>query len=429
MVLGSGLGTFGRSTSRPKGVLRQVARTYSLPTVLHMASTYASAGPNPGPGNNYRAVAAWTALASIITVTLTVLIGAFYWVDAQVKAQAENAPSTSSGTTAAAHEHGTTTTTTTTAGSAGSAVEIARAATDVPPPITRTVPTTVQYNLQTVEVEGALDPANGTTYKYWTFNGKVPGPMLRVMQGDTVVIHLSNADGSAFTHSIDLHAVSGTGGGSGASQTLKGANSTFSFKALNPGLYLYHCATAPVATHVANGMYGMILVEPPGGLPRVDREYYVMQGEMYTNAAFGTKGHVELSETKLLSEQPNYYVFDGRVGALTGAGALHASVGDRVRIYFGVGTFKSSAFHVIGTIFDTVYPDGGVGGPLERNVGLVNVPAGGTTMAEIVFRVPGTYVIVDHALQRVQEGASGQIIVDGPPDPSIFNGSAQMTPH
>ena len=339
-----------------------------------MASTYASPRPNPEPGNNYRAVAAWTALASIITVTLTVLIGAFYWVDAQVKAQAENAPSTSSGTTAAAHEHGTTTTTTTTAGSAGSAVEIARAATDVPPPI-------------------------------------------------------SNADGSAFTHSIDLHAVSGTGGGSGASQTLKGANSTFSFKALNPGLYLYHCATAPVATHVANGMYGMILVEPPGGLPRVDREYYVMQGEMYTNAAFGTKGHVELSETKLLSEQPNYYVFDGRVGALTGAGALHASVGDRVRIYFGVGTFKSSAFHVIGTIFDTVYPDGGVGGPLERNVGLVNVPAGGTTMAEIVFRVPGTYVIVDHALQRVQEGASGQIIVDGPPDPSIFNGSAQMTPH
>lgn len=370
---------------------------------------------------------AWSALAAIITVAFTVLIGAFYWVDSQVKANQASAAA-NAGTPAAHGEHGTTTGGAS-AAAAGPAVEIMRAATDVPPPITRTAPTTVHVDMKLVEVEGKLDPASGTTYTYWTFDGTVPGPMLRVMQGDTVEIHLANATGSTFAHSIDLHAVTGPGGGAGASQTLKGKDSTFSFKALNPGLYLYHCATAPVPMHIANGMYGMILVEPPGGLPKLDREYYVMQGEMYTNAPYGTKGHVGYADARVLAEQPNYYVFNGRVGSLTAAGALHANVGERVRIYFGVGTFKPSAFHVIGAIFDTVYPDGGIGGSVERNVGLLNIPAGGTTIAEIQFKVPGTYVIVDHALQRVQEGASGQIVVDGPTDPSIFSGSAQMAPH
>ena len=300
--------------------------------------------------------------------------------------------------------------------------DIARSAADVPAPITRTVPATVSYTLTTTELTATLD--DGTTYQYWTFDNTVPGPFLRVMQGDTVNITIKNAMGSMMPHSIDLHAVSGPGGGSVATQTTAGKDTTFSFKALNPGLYIYHCATAPVAMHVANGMFGMILVEPPGGLPKVDHEFYVMQSEIYTDSALGTKGLVKFSNDKLMLEQPTYYVFNGRVGALTKTGALHVKTGESVRIYFGVGTFKSSAFHVIGAIFDNVYGDGGLGGAVEHNVGLVNVPAGGTTIVDMTFKVPGTYTIVDHALQRVTEGAAGQVVVDGPADPTIFNGTA-----
>ena len=387
-------------------------------------ATYAP-GRHPEAPSNVRAVGAWSAVAALITAALVAAIGGFYWFDGI----ARSAQGSSSGTAATTTMPGMTAPSAAPAVAAGPATEIARAATDVPAPITRTTPTTVRYDLKTVEVEGTVDPANGTTYTYWTFDGKLPGPMLRVMQGDTVEIHVSNPSGSQFAHSIDLHAVTGPGGGSGATQTMQGKDSTFSFKALNPGLYIYHCATAPVATHVANGMFGMILVEPPGGLPKVDREYYVMQSEIYTDSALGTKGHVNESDQKLLAETPTYYVFNGRVGALSGAGALHARTGETARIYFGVGTFKSSAFHVIGTIFDSVYSDGGIGGAVERNVGVVNVPPAGTSIVTINFRVPGTFTIVDHALQRVQEGASGQIVVDGPADPSVFSGSSQAPAH
>src|SRR5262245_27207174 len=125
------------------------------------------------------------------------------------------------------------------------AADIARKATDLPGPISRRTPTTVSYTLTTTELKANL--ADGTTYSYWTFDNTVPGPFLRVMQGDTVNITIKNSIGSLLPHSIDLHAVSGPGGGSLATQTTAGKVTTFSFKALNPGLYIYHCATAPVA--------------------------------------------------------------------------------------------------------------------------------------------------------------------------------------
>lgn len=303
-----------------------------------------------------------------------------------------------------------------------SSLDIAKSASDLPGPISPTSPATVTYTLTTTEVKARLD--DGTTYNYWTFDNTVPGPFLRVRQGDTVNITIKNAMGSMMPHSIDLHAVTGPGGGSVATQTLAGKESTFSFRALNAGLYIYHCATAPVPMHVANGMFGMILVEPPGGLPRVDHELYVMQSEIYTDSPLSTRGEVQFSYPKLMAEQPTYYVFNGRVGSLMKQGAPHVKTGESVRIYFGVGTFKSANFHVIGAIFDTVYSDGGFGGAVEHNVGVINVPAGGTTIVEMTFKVPGTYLVVDHALQRVSEGASGQIIVDGPANPDVFNGNA-----
>jgi len=299
--------------------------------------------------------------------------------------------------------------------------EISRAASDVPPPITRTTPTTVVLTLETKEVVAKLD--DGQTYSYWTFDGTVPGPMLRVRVGDTVELHLKNAPGDVMQHSIDLHAVNGPGGGSGATAVSPGQESKLTFKALNAGLYVYHCATAPIPTHIINGMFGMILVEPVGGLPKVDHEFYVMQSELYTTTAFGTPGHHDFSNEKLLAEAPDYVLFNGRVGALIGTGALTAKVGETIRIYFGVGGFVDSNFHIIGEIFDRVYPEGALGQPLE-NVQTTLVPAGGATAVELRLNVPGRYLLVDHALPRaLNKGALGHLEVAGAPDPSVFDGA------
>lgn len=300
--------------------------------------------------------------------------------------------------------------------------EISRPASDVPPPITRTTPTTVVVTLETKEVVAKLD--DGQTYSYWTFDGTVPGPMLRVRVGDTVELRLKNAANDQMQHSIDLHAVTGPGGGSGATAVMPGKEAKLTFKALNPGLYVYHCATAPIPMHILNGMFGMILVEPAGGLPKVDHEYYVMQSELYTNAAFGTAGHHEYSNDKVLNETPDYVLFNGRVGSLTGAGALKAKVGDTVRIYFGVGGFVGSNFHIIGEIFDRVYPEGALGQPLE-SVQTTLVPAGGAAAVEFKVQVPGRYLLVDHALPRaLNKGAAGYLEVEGAADPTVFDGAA-----
>src|SRR5579863_1905057 len=166
------------------------------------------------------------------------------------------------------------------------ATDISRDPADLPPPVMASAPkmarapTKVRVDLETVEVKGRL--ADGATYNYWTFNGKVPGPMLRVRVGDTVDLHLKNDAASHMIHSVDLHAVLGPGGGAAVLQVPPGQEKSISFKAMKAGLFVYHCATPMVANHIANGMYGMILVEPEAGLPKVDREFYVMQGEVYT---------------------------------------------------------------------------------------------------------------------------------------------------
>lgn len=303
---------------------------------------------------------------------------------------------------------------------------ISRSATDVPPAITRTSPTTVKVELQTQEVVAEVAP--GETYAYWTFNGTVPGPMIRIRVGDTVDLKVANATGSTFPHSIDLHAVTGPGGGATATQTNAGKETEVVFKALNPGLYVYHCASAPIPMHIANGMYGLILVEPEGGLPKVDREFYFVQGELYTDAAIGTAGHHSFNQTKMDAEEPDYVLLNGKVAAFAGDNAVTAKVGETVRIYFGVGGFLPSSFHVIGEIFDRVYPEAGM--TVNTNVQTTFVPAGGATMVEFRFDVPGTYTLVDHSLARaLDKGAVAQIKVTGPEDPSIYSGPMSGAGH
>lgn len=306
------------------------------------------------------------------------------------------------------------------------AVDIIRHPTDIPAPIGNRGPETVVVEFETVELVGKL--ADGTTFKYWTFNGTVPGPFLRVRVGDTVEVHLKNLPDSMMAHSVDFHATTGPGGGAASTQTMPGGETMFTFKALNPGLYVYHCATPMVAHHIANGMYGLILVEPEGGLPPVDREFYVMQGELYTAQPFGTEGMLTDDIDKLLNENPEYFIFNGAsMGLTTEEYKLRANVGETVRIFFGVGgpNFTSS-FHVIGEIFDRVFDQASLTSNPLTDVQTTLVPPGGATMVEFKLDVPGNYILVDHALSRLERGLAAFLLVEGDENPDIFHG--EITP-
>jgi nitrite reductase (NO-forming) len=304
---------------------------------------------------------------------------------------------------------------------AKNAVVISQDPNAVPKPLGARAPTLVKYAIETVELEGKLD--DGATFTYWTFARKVPGPMLRVKKGDMVEIKLTNNPNSKAVHSIDLHAVTGGMGGGEHTQVAPGETKTITFKALNPGLYVYHCATPSVAHHISAGMYGLILVEPEKGLPKVDKEFYVMQGDLYTNHAFGTKGHHEYSPEKAADELPSYFTFNGSVGALTKEHKMSAKAGETVRVFFGVGgPNKVSSFHVIGEIFDKVYSEGATN-TIKQNVQTTLVPAGGATIVDFKVQYPGKYLLVDHALSRAAKGGIGALEVTGPADDKVYKAS------
>jgi nitrite reductase (NO-forming) len=313
------------------------------------------------------------------------------------------------------------------ASAAADAVSIALDPNAVPPALAARAPQLVKYRIETVELNGKLD--DGTTFNYWTFDKKVPGPMLRVRKGDTVELTLVNAKNSKMVHSIDLHAVTGGHGGGADTQVAPGQAKTVKFKALNAGLYVYHCATPSVPHHISAGMYGLILVEPEEGLPKVDKEFYVMQGDLYTTHAAGTKGHQEFSHERASDELPTYYTFNGSVGALTKEHKMAAKVGETVRVYFGVGgPNKVSSFHVIGEIFDKVYSEGSVSS-VKRDVQTTLVAPGGATITEFKVNYPGKYLLVDHALSRVGKGLVGAVEVTGEADSSVYQSLSDGSMH
>lgn len=273
-------------------------------------------------------------------------------------------------------------------------------------------------NLETTEMEAEI--ADGINYTFWTFNNTVPGSFIRVREGDEVELRLKNAMNSVMPHNIDLHAVTGPGGGAAATTAAPGQESSVSFKALNPGLFVYHCAAPPVPMHIGNGMYGLILVEPAGGLPKVDREYYIMQGDFYTKAA--TKANLlEFDNDKAVAENPDYVLFNGKKGSLLGNNMIEAKVGETVRLYVGNGGPNlTSSFHVIGEIFDNVYLEGG--STVSHNIQTTMIPAGGSAIVEFKVDYPGEYVLVDHSLSRAfNKGAIGKLKVTGTANPKIHN--------
>lgn len=323
-------------------------------------------------------------------------------------------------------------------------------ASEVPPAITRKKSAVVEVHInssvKTMEIK------QGFQYKYWSFNDHVPGPFIRTRVGDILEIHHTNSDESGMPHNIDFHAVTGPGGGAPVTTVVKGEERVSWFRLLSPGLYVYHCAAPPVMDHIANGMYGLILVEPKGGLSKVDREFYVMQSEFYTKAGVIAENQsqhnhaavppevkngedfwgeeaaqspqpsiYEFSHEQGLNEHPTFVVFNGKYGALLAEGALKAKTNERVRIYFGNGGPNLiSSFHVIGEIFDNVYREGDLVSPPAHNVQTTVVPSGGSTVVEFSLEVPGTYTLVDHAIFRIEKGAVGYLNVEGKPQYDIY---------
>ncbi|HSQ64814.1 MAG TPA: copper-containing nitrite reductase [Polyangiaceae bacterium] len=291
---------------------------------------------------------------------------------------------------------------------------------NVPPPTKRKDPAKVVVELEVKEV--VMPIAEGVNYTFWTFGGQVPGKFIRIRQGDTVEFHLQNDPANKMPHNIDLHAVTGPGGGAASTFTAPGHQTQFTFKALNAGLFVYHCATAPVGMHIGNGMYGLILVEPPEGLEPVDQEFYVMQGDFYTGGKYHEKGDQTFDTEKAIDEKPTYVLFNGAEGALVGDKALKAKVGEKIRIFVGNGGPNLvSSFHLIGEIFDKVYQEGGA--KYQENVGTTIIPSGGAAIVELKVEVPGTYLLVDHSIFRTfNKGALGMLTVSGPEQKSLYSG-------
>ena len=291
---------------------------------------------------------------------------------------------------------------------------------NVPKPITRTEPARVVVKLEALEK--VMDIMDGVQFKYWTFNGATPAPFIRVREGDMVEVQLSNPVNSKLAHSLDFHSAAAPEGSSIVSNTQPGHTTTFAFRALNPGLYLYHCGAFPGApTHIGKGMFGLMLVEPKEGLPAVDKEFYIVQNEFYTKGSFGEKGLQVNSMEKASYELPDYVVFNGHVGSMMGDNMLKANVGERVRLFVGnAGPNKVSSFHLMGKTFDTVYVEGG--SLQNHNVQTTLVPAGGAVITEFSFKAPGQYTFLDHSINRTEKGAKGMFMVEGNENPEIFSG-------
>ena len=289
---------------------------------------------------------------------------------------------------------------------------------EVPPAVNRDHAALVKVKMETIEK--TMKMADGVDYTYWTFNGDVPGQMIRVREGDTVEVEFSNNPNSTVPHNVDFHASTGPGGGAAATFTAPGRTSTFRWKALQSGLYIYHCAVAPVGMHIGNGMYGLVLVEPKEGLPKVDKEFYIVQGDFYTKGKYGEPGLQPFDMDKAIREDADYVVFNGHVGAIAGDNALKAKVGETVRMYVGNGGPNLvSSFHVIGEIFDKVYVEGGK--LINENVQSTLIPAGGAAIIEFKVDIPGSFTIVDHSIFRAfNKGALGQLVVEGEDHPEIM---------
>ncbi len=282
---------------------------------------------------------------------------------------------------------------------------------NVPPPIKRTEPANIVVNLTADEWTAPLSDDNN--YEFWGFNKSVPGPMIRVMVGDTVEIRMKNNKDSKESHNIDFHAITGPGGGASLLNSEPGQESGGRFKMIIPGVFLYHCATASpsIPEHVANGMYGTIIVEPAGGLKPVDKEFQITESEFYTKEGYAKGETMEFSYEAGLDERPSHVVYNGHASSMVKT-PLRAKAGETVRIFFtNPGPNFVDSFQLLEQPFDRVYTEGSLNAAPAENVKVAKVPAGGAVVVE--FKVKsGTYTFVDPVKDRQKQGALGLLKVD-----------------
>ncbi|HYW03686.1 MAG TPA: copper-containing nitrite reductase [Gammaproteobacteria bacterium] len=296
----------------------------------------------------------------------------------------------------------------------------------LPPPISRDHAIHHDIELVARQVVAKLD--SGASFEFMTWDGQVPGPMIRVRQGDTVSLTVTNARGNTRPHNVDMHAVYGTGGGSAATMVGPGQSHTEKFKCLYPGAFIYHCAVGNMDEHISRGMFGMILVEPRDGLPPVDREFYIGQHELYTQQPFGSHGTLSFDYQAMAREDPGYVLFNGAVAGYTAGrfGPLQANVGETVRVLMvSGGPNLMSSFHAIGNVWTRCWPQGALANPPLRYVQTQPVPPGSCFVGDMELPVPETIKLVDHALSRVaRKGLLAEIEVKGKPNPDVYRASA-----
>ncbi len=298
---------------------------------------------------------------------------------------------------------------------------------NVPPPITRHEPAVVEVNL-TADAKVML-LTTFQSYGFWTFNDHVPGPFIRARVGDWLEVHIANTDTHGMPHNVDFHAATGPGGGANLLTVAPGQQHTAWLRLLHPGLFMYHCAVPPMIDHIANGMYGLILVEPTNGLPHVDREFYIMQSEVYTKDSAPAAKLLEYSHDRAMDEHPQFVVFNGNAGSMRFKDALQAQTGERIRIYFGnAGPSLISSFHIIGEVMDEVYRDGSLSDAPARGLQTTLVTPGAAAIVEFTPTVPGVYTFLDHSAAHQEKGAMGDLSISGPAKADVYRSDQDGPP-
>ncbi|HLG64894.1 MAG TPA: multicopper oxidase domain-containing protein [Ktedonosporobacter sp.] len=267
------------------------------------------------------------------------------------------------------------------------------------------VPAGDNVDVKLVMKEQLVTIASGITYHAWTFNGTVPGPIIHVRQGQ--MVHVTLVNEGSMAHSIDFHAAQ-TPWNVNYQSVEPGKSFSFSWRANFPGVFMYHCGTPTVIYHMANGMYGTIIVDPANGWGAPAQEYALVQSEFYT--ASNPDGTYSVDSNKMMSGIPDYVVFNGYVNQYEDA-PLMAKAGQKIRLFIlNAGPTQFSAFHVIGAIFSDTYIDGN---PANHMVGnqTVTIPPGGGVMVELTMPESGLYPFVTHAFANASKGAVGVLKV------------------
>lgn len=279
-----------------------------------------------------------------------------------------------------------------------------------------TLPESRVHNWEGFATEELITIAPGVSQQLWTFNGTVPGPVARVHLGDTIRLHLVNPSNNKYPHSVDFHASQVAPNGAMTSIN-PGEDKYIEWHADYAGVWMYHCGTNPALHHIASGMYGMVIVEPRGGLEPVDHEFFIVQSEFYTGKQ---GGNVDFNHAGMANASPNFVVFNG-VAFQYKDHPIEVGTGKKVRIFvLNVGPNQDSTFHIVGTIFDRVIKEGvelspgNAGGYGSQAVDLA--PAQGA-IVEFTTKEDGLYPIVTHAFNYVGLGAMG-LIKAGDGDPN-----------